>query len=141
MRLAGNGHALFLHGLEQGRLRPGAGTVNFICHQQLTEHRAGDEAKRPLAAVTFLEHLGAQNISRHKIGRTLYALVFKTKNRAEGFHQASLCQAWNADQQRVPAGQESDKCLIDDLVLTEDDAMDALTGGFQLASERLNLLR
>ena len=54
-----NGDVLFLHGLEQRRLRARAGAVDFVRHQKLREDRAGDEAERALAGIAFVQHLGA----------------------------------------------------------------------------------
>jgi hypothetical protein len=49
-----NGDVLFLHGLQQRRLRARAGAVDFVGHQELREYRSGDEAERPLAGIALV---------------------------------------------------------------------------------------
>jgi hypothetical protein len=56
---------VLLHGLEQRRLGARARPVDFVGHQQLAEHRSGDEAEMPPSLVALLEHLGPDNVGRH----------------------------------------------------------------------------
>ena len=61
-----DGDPLFLHRLQQRRLRARACSVDLVGHQQLAEHRAGHEAKRP-AAFGFIQHFAADNVGRHQV--------------------------------------------------------------------------
>ena len=102
--LAGDRDAALLHRLQQRRLRARAGAVDLVGHQQLAEHRAGNEAERAPAALAFLQHLGAENVGRHQVGGALDALVVEPEDRAERLDEPGLGEARHADQQRMAAG-------------------------------------
>ena len=74
MASAGHGNVLLLHRLQQGGLGARAGAVDLVGHQKLREHRTRDEAERAPAGTALVEHLGAQNIGGHQVGRELDAL-------------------------------------------------------------------
>ena len=133
---AGDRHMLFLHGLQQRRLGARRGAVDLVGHQQLREHRSGDEAEAALAAGDFLQHLGAENVGRHQVGRELHALGIETERDAHGLDQLGLGQAGHADQQRMAAGQHGDQCAFDDDVLAEDHRADGGFGGAHMGGGR-----
>ena len=81
--------------------------------------------RRP--AVKFLEHLGADDVGRHQVGRKLDALVLKPKHGAKRFDEARLGKAGHANQQRVAAGKQRDESKVDDALLAENN------GGRRLA--------
>ena len=108
VRRAGDRDLVLLHRLQQRRLGPRAGAVDLVGHQKLAEHRPRDEAEGPLPALALFQHLGAEDVSRHQVGRALHPLVLEAQDRAEGLDQAGLGQAGHADQQGVAAGQERD---------------------------------
>ena len=126
MILAGDRDAALLHRLQQRRLGARAGAVDLVGHQQLAEHRAGNEAERAPAGLAFLQHFRAEDVGRHQIGRALDALVVEPEHGAERLDQPRLGQAGDADQQRMAAGEQGDQGLIDHLALAEDDSADAL---------------
>ena len=103
---AGDRDVLFLHRLQQRRLRARRGAVDFVGHQKLREHRPGDEAETALAAGAFLQHLGAENVGRHQVGRELDAPRVEPERDAHGLDQLGLGEAGHADQQPVAAGQD-----------------------------------
>ena len=74
--------------------------------------------------VAFLQHLGAENVGRHQVGRELDAPRVEAEHRAERLDQLGLGQARHADQQAVAAGQQRDQRLVDDLRLAENDRAD-----------------
>ena len=111
-------HTLLLHGLQQSGLRARAGAVDFISHQQLAEHGAGDETKAA-AAFRLVKYFAADDVGRHQVRRELNPFGAKTKHNAQRFDQPALAEPRNADQQHVSAGQERDQGLIDNLVLAE----------------------
>jgi hypothetical protein len=139
MAIAGNGHVVLLHGLQQRRLGAWARAVDLVRHQELTEDRARDEAEAALAAGTFLQHLAAQDVGRHEIRRELDAARVKAEHDPHGLDQLGLGKAGQADQQRVPAAQHGDERLLDHPFLPEDHVADGGFGGGDLGPRRLGL--
>jgi len=137
--LSGHRDVLLLHRLQQGRLGAGAGAVDLVGHQQLGEHRALDEAERAVAHVAFFQHLGAQDVGRHQVGRELDALAFHAQHDAQGLDQLGLGEARDADQKQVTAGQEGNQRLIDDRLLAINDLADGGTRRPQLAAQPLDI--
>ena len=133
---AGDRHMLFLHRLQQRRLGARTGAVDLVGHQQLREHRAGDEAEAALAARGFLQHLGAENVGRHQVGRELHALGVQAERDAHGLHQLGLGEAGHADQQSMAAGQHGDQRALDHDVLAEDHRADGGLGGAHMGGGR-----
>ena len=101
--VAGDRHVLLLHRLQQRRLGARAGAVDLVGHQELAEDRAGNEAEAALAAGAFLQHLGADDVGRHQVGRELDAARVEPEHDAHGLDQLGLGEAGQADQQRVAA--------------------------------------
>ncbi len=96
--VAGDGDVQFLHRLQQRRLGARAGAVDLISHQQLSEDRTGQEAKAAAATGTFVEHLAADDVRRHQIGRELDALGVESEHDAHGLDQLGLGEARQSDQ-------------------------------------------
>ena len=133
-----NGHALFLHRLQQRRLGPGTRSVDLIRHQQLTEHRAGNEAEGA-AAIGFVQHLAAHDIGGHQIGRELDALGVETEHDAQGFDEPAFAETGHADQQRVSTGQQGDQRLVDHILLPKNGPPDRRTNRGDARAEGLRL--
>ena len=72
----------------------------------------------------FVEHLGAGDVGRHQVGRELDALERQVEDLRDGLDQQRLGESGHAGDQAVPAGEERDEHLIDDLVLPDDDLAD-----------------
>ena len=79
-----------------------------------------------LPAGAFLQHLGAENVRRHQVGRELDALGIEAERDAHGLDQLGLGEAGHADQQRMAAGQDRDQRVFDHPVLAEDDGADGV---------------
>jgi hypothetical protein len=127
---------MLLHRLEQRRLGARAGAVDLVGHEELAEHRARQEAEFAPPALAFLQHLGADDISRHQIGRALHPLVFEAEHAAQRLDQLGLGEAGHADQQRVAAAQQGDQGLLDHRILAEDHLSDPLAHGGEPAADR-----
>ena len=96
--------------------------------------------RRPAGAV--LQHLRADDVGGHEVGRELDALGVEPQHLAQRLDQQRLGEAGHADQQRVAAGQDGDERALDHLLLAEDDrrggfldALDALAGRFDAADD------
>ena len=90
------------------------------------------DAGRTLRAVVeetlaLFQDLGPYDICRHQVGRALDPLVIQTDDDAERFHQPRLRETGHADEQGVTPGEQRDKCLLDRLMLAENDTPDALS--------------
>ena len=133
---AGDRDVLLLHRLQQRRLRARRGAVDFVGHQQLGEDRTGDEAEAALAALAFFQHLGAENVGRHQVGRELDAPRVEPEHGAHRVHKFRLGEARHAEEERMAAGQNGDQRLLDDLVLAEDDGADRGLGRADMIGRR-----
>ena len=133
---AGDGDVLLLHRLQQRRLGARAGAVDLVGHQELGEDRTGDEAEAALAGLAFLQHLGAENVRRHQVGRELDAPRVEAEHDAHGLDELGLGETGHAKKQRVAAGQDGDESLLDDLVLAEYDGADRGLGGADVRGGR-----
>lgn len=119
--LSGNRDLMFLHGLQQGRLRAGTCPVDFIGHQQLAKDRTMNEAEAAAPSLGFFQHFRAGDICRHQIWGALDAIGIQTQHTTERVDQLGLGKARNADQQHMPAGQNCRQGLLDRRFLTKDD--------------------
>ena len=111
--IAGDRHVVLLHRLQQRRLGARARAVDLVGHQELAEDRPRDEAEAALAAGALLQHLAAEDVGRHEIGRELDAAGVEPEHDAHGLDQLGLGEAGKADQQRMPAAQHGDERLLD----------------------------
>jgi hypothetical protein len=75
---------MFLHGLQQSRLRLGRRTVDFVGHEKLGEDRALDEPERARLAGLVLENFRADDVGRHQVRRELDALGVEPEDLSEG---------------------------------------------------------
>ena len=140
MVLAGDRDPALLHRLQQRRLGARAGAVDLVRHQQLAEHRPGDEAEAAPPALGLLEHLRAEDVGRHQVGRELDALLGQPEHHAQRLDQARLGEARHADQQHMTARQQRDKRFLDDAFLAEDRAADLGADPGEPLDRRLDLV-
>ncbi len=137
--VAGDGHVVLLHRLQQRRLGARARAVDLVGHQQLGEDRPTDEAEAALAAGAFFEHLAAHDVGRHQVGGELDATGVEPEHDAHGLDQLGLGETGKADQQRVTAAEHGDERLLDHLLLPEDHVADRGLGGGDLRAGRFRL--
>ncbi len=123
---------LFLHRLQQRRLRTRRGAVDFVGHQKLCEHRSGEKAKAAFAASALFQHFGAENVGRHQVRRELHAPCVEAEHRTHVFHELGLGEAGDADQQRVAAGQNGNQCVLDHVFLAENHGPDGGLGSLRM---------
>ena len=125
IRLAGRGHAVLLHRLEQRGLRLRRGAVDFVGEHDAGENRARLELEDALSgAVLFLEQLRAGDVARHEIGRELDARERKFERLRERLDEQRLREAGHADQDDVAAGEDRADETLHDLVLAHDATAD-----------------
>ena len=62
--------------------------------------------KPSLAVMTFLHHLGAENVGRHQIRRELHSQGIEPNDNSQSLDEFSLGQSRHADQQSVSTGEQ-----------------------------------
>ena len=72
--LATNRDTAFLHGFQHCRLGLRGGPVDLIRQYQVGKNRPVQKLESPFSIVSFVHHIGAENIRRHQIGRELDAV-------------------------------------------------------------------
>ena len=82
-----DGHLPFLHGLQQGRLGLGRGSVDFIGQEELGEDRARAKLEGLLLRI---EDAYAHNVGRHEVGRELDALELAFEDPCQDADQHGL---------------------------------------------------
>ena len=103
--------------------------------------KIGPLTKRKLRAPlpgAVLQHLRADDVGGHQVGRELDALGVEAEDLAERLDQQRLGEARHADQQRVAAGQNGDERALDHLVLAEDDGGGRLVDALHALAGRLD---
>ena len=111
---------MLLHRFEQRRLRFRRRAIDFVGQSHVGEHRARHEGHGPSVA-GLLQNFRAGDVRRHEVGRELDALKPEVKNLREGFDQERFGQAWRSRDQAMPAGEQRNEQLFDDLFLADDD--------------------
>ena len=76
MAFAAHGHRTLLHGFEQGRLRFGRRTVNFVGEHDVGEDRAAHEFEMAV----LVEDFRTRDVGRHQVGRKLYTFEIKVEH-------------------------------------------------------------
>jgi hypothetical protein len=104
-----------LHGLEERRLRLGRRAVDLVGQEQLREDRPREKLEDVLLLV---EDVAARDVRRHEVGRELDALEGAAQDLAERAHKQRLAEPRHALDQHVPAREDRDERVIDDLVLS-----------------------
>ncbi len=126
VRLASHRHFALLHGLQQRGLRFRRGAVDFVGQQDVGEDGSFHEAKRALAPLVFLQHVGAGDVGGHQVGRELNTLESDIEDLGQRADHQGLGQARHAFEQAVAAREDGGKQLLDDLVLPDDDFLQLL---------------
>ena len=118
---AGDGDLVFLHRLEQRRLRLRRRAVDLVGEDDVGEDRPADEPDDALAGrAVLLDHFRAEDVGRHQVGRELDAVEPQVDGLGELLDEQRLGQPGNAAQQAVPAGEKRDQDLADDPLLADD---------------------
>ncbi len=122
-RRAVDRHLVFLHRLEQRRLRLRWRAVDFIRQQDVAENRSGQKFE---GLRVGLENVRADQVGRHQVGRELDAPETHVQGRRQRAREERLGQARHALQDHVTAGQQRDERFLDQRFLADDDLADFL---------------
>jgi hypothetical protein len=77
----------------------------------------------------FHDHVGAQDVGRHQVGRELDAGEIRGQRFRQRADQQRLAQAGNAFEQAMAADEQAGQHAVDDLVMPDDHAADLLAHG------------
>ena len=109
---------MLLHGFQQGALHFCGGTVDFIGQDEIGE----DGAFVHLEALLFLGvDKGADYIRRQQVRGELDAAELRAYGLGQGVDGQSFGQARDAFQQDVPAAEQADEQVVDQMLLAHDD--------------------
>ena len=123
--LAADGHLALLHGFEQGGLRFRRRPVDLICEDDIGEDRPLEEAEFSLSAASALvDDLRAGDVGGHEVRGELDPVEIQPQAVSQRPDQEGLGEAGNALDDAVPAGEDSDEKLLNDIFLANDDLAD-----------------
>ena len=74
----------------------------------------------------LFQHVGAGDVRRHQVGRELDAAEVDVEDFRERANHQRFRQAWHADQEAMPSGEDGGEKLLDHLVLADDDLLQFL---------------
>jgi hypothetical protein len=104
-------------------LRFRRGPIDFVGQQDVAEH--GARLKDQLSAAFALgEDLRANNVGRQEVWRELDALKLDVKRFGKRVHKGRFAKAGNAFEQDMPAGDDRQEHVLDDLVLADNELAD-----------------
>src|SRR5581483_5874313 len=118
-----SGDLALFHRFEDGRLCLWRRAVDLVGQDEMREDRSLLELEIA-PAVGFREHLRADDIRRHEIGRELHALERKPQSAAERLDEQRFAEAGRAFEQHVTAGEKRDQHFADDIRVADDDFFD-----------------
>src|SRR5262249_20352203 len=122
---AARGDFLFLHGLEERRLRLGRRAVDFVGQDHVAKNRSVDETEGAFARGGVLfQDFGAGDVGRHQVRGELDTRELEVERLRHGRNEQRLGQTGNAHQQAVTASEQSDQELFHHGVLAHDHLAD-----------------
>ncbi len=93
------------------------------------------ELEVPPAVGRLHDHVRAQDVGRHQVGRELDAGEFEIQRLGQRADQQRLAQARHAFQQAVPADEQAGQHAVDDFVVADDHAADLFADGLIAVDE------
>jgi hypothetical protein len=127
IRLSGRRHRMLLHRLQQRGLRLRRRAVDLVGEDDVREDRSVHELEDAAPGrVILLEQLRPRDVRRHQVRRELHARERQLERLRDRLHEQCLREPWNADEQRVSAGEQRRDEVVDDVVLAHDPPADLL---------------
>ena len=81
------------------------------------------------------DHVRAQDVGRHQVGRELDAREVEVERLGQRAHQQRLAQAGHAFQQAMPADEQAGEHAVHDVVVPDDHAAQLFVNGFVALGE------
>lgn len=98
-------------------------TIDLVREENLREDRTRPKLKR---ALQLVEHVAAEHVGGHQVGRALKPSKRDTDGCSERPRQGRLADTGDVLEQQVAARQERDDSQLDDFFLAPDDESDVL---------------
>jgi hypothetical protein len=118
---------VLLHGLQQGGLGLRRRPIDLVCQHHVGEDGPADELKCPFSSGhIFLDDLGPGDVAGHEVRRELDSGELEIEGLGDGRDHEGLGQAWDADQQGVPTGDDRGEDPVQDLLLANDPSVHLL---------------
>ena len=118
---AADGDLLLLHRFEKRGLRLRRGSVDLVRENHVREDRPAEEHEPTLPGFgVVLDHLGAGDVGRHQVRGELDSVEAQRERLGEGADHEGLRETRDSDEETVPAGEEGEEELIDDIILSDD---------------------
>ena len=130
-------HLALLHHLEQRRLHLRRCAVDLVREQEIREHGTEVSVERPRVRPVDSR---TDEVRRHKVGRELDAVEGTAEDAGRGLDSQGLCEAGNALDQQVAAGEQAGQDPLQHLVLAGDHAPDLEEGSLQRLLRLLGLV-
>ena len=129
--------AASFHRLKQRRLRARRGPVHVVGEDDVGEQRSLAELERPPALGRFHNNVGAEDIGRLEIGRTLNPLELEVDRRGQGPRKKGLARARQTFQEDVSADHQRRHQRIDRRIAANNLFGDFLAKGLKVAAKRI----
>jgi hypothetical protein len=100
--------------------------VDLVGQTNLREDRPLLKFENPPPLGVLINHVRAENIRRHQVGRKLDAIELQVQRLRKRPHQQSLPQARHALQQAMPANEHARQHAVHDVVVPDDHAPNLL---------------
>ena len=133
-----DGDRRLAHRLEQRGLRLRRRAVDLVGEDDVREDRALRELEL-LHAALLDDHVRADDVGRHEVGRELHARERGVDGLRERADEHRLAEAGHAFQQRVTTAEEAHQHALDDRLLADDHRPDLLAELAQVGSEALDV--
>ena len=98
-----------------------------------------EKLERPAAVGAGLEHLGAQDVGGHQVGRELDPSTVEAEDGGERVHETRLSKPRQPDQEPVAAAENGGENEVDNLLLADEPLGDRVLRLGELADKPLNL--
>ncbi len=114
------GYLAFLHGFQQGGLRPGGGAVDFVRQHYLGHYRTGTELE---VGLFLIENISTGDVRGQQVGRALNAPEAASQRFRQRLRQDGLAQSRYVFQEDMSLAEQGDDGQFHHLALAHDDAL------------------
>ena len=121
MRETSSRHLVFLHSFQQRRLRLRRGPIDFVGQQNVGKDGSRNEPHCSVSGTVFFQHFCAGDVGGHQVRRKLNAVEFQIEQPSDRIHKQRLGQTRSPRNQTMPAGQQRNQQLLDNILLADND--------------------
>ena len=116
---------MFLHGLEQRRLRLRRGPVDLVSQDDVREDGAGSKHHLATAGGRILLHqIRGGDVRGHQVGRELDTRELQLEHLCHGVDEQRLGEARHTDDEAVTADEECQQNLRHHIVLSDNNLLE-----------------